>query len=105
MRRSILGLAVLSACADPAVLRVELEVREPGLGAVQITAVREPEGARATVLSCLLPAGEEAGGPLVLGLVLHFVIDVLHDLTDVVIILTQFGGILDHLAVLRADIV
>lgn len=38
-------------------------------------------------------------------LIHDFIIDVFHDLTDVVVILPEFGCVLDHLVLLRAKIV
>jgi hypothetical protein len=58
----ILSLAFLSfaACAEPAALRVEIEVREPGLQALRVAVVSDPDKGRVSELSCTFTAGERA---------------------------------------------
>lgn len=48
------------ACAEPAALRVEVEVHEPGLEALRVAVLRDPDKARVEELACTFPAGQKA---------------------------------------------
>lgn len=57
------ALALASAaCGDPASLRVNLEIKEPNLGLLELRITRRPGADGTLVARCLLPSGERASG-------------------------------------------